>query len=292
MSFPLKNKNFFLAYKRLQMQRKENDSSLTHHFFVNSSPIKERTSAFTSNGSITVEAAFAVSLFFFAAICLVTMLEIMSIQTSVNNALHAVGKEYMAEAYLRPFMSPGEIEKKVVDHIGKERLDKSYIVDGCAGLDLSDSKKYWDTTIMDLTAKYQIEIPIAVFRIPMLWQTETVRVKGWTGREWQFHELEHQKLVYVTDYGVVYHADRYCTYLDLSIRALNKADVEEYRSQNGSKYKACMLCAFSMNQDQVYITDYGERYHGSLECSGLKRSVYAVPLADVYGLGGCSKCVD
>ena len=282
-------KYIFLSYKPIQ--RKEQGSSLTLHFIIKTPSMNERASSFTSKGSITVEAAFVVCFFFLAAICLVNIMEVMSIQTSIKNALHAVGKEYAEESYLRPGIQTAEIERKIIQHIGEERLNRSLIANGSAGLDASESKRYWGTTIAEFKVKYQIKIPVALFRISMPWQEEMVRVKGWTGYEFHLPEWEGEKIVYVTDYGVVYHSDRKCTYLDLSVRTVDRTEIENLRSEGGSKYKACGLCSLWTVQSQVYITDYGERYHSSLDCSGLRRSVYAVPLSDVYGLGGCSKCV-
>ena len=292
MSFPSKQSIFYSTYKLSKTQRKEHGSSKAHQKILISSPTKERASAFTSKGSITLEAAFSVSLFFWAAICLVYLLEIMTIQTTIKNALYSVAKEYAEESYLYPFVSSMEVEDKIVTHIGAERLERSMIVGGSQGLDLSETKKHWNTTIVDFSVKYRLEIPISVFHLYSPWQSQTVRVKGWTGYEATVPEIDSGDIVYVTDYGVVYHSDPQCTYLDLSVRTIEQGEIEEMRNQSGSRYKACILCAASVGQGKVYITDYGERYHGSLGCSGLKRNVYEVSLSDVYGLGGCSKCVE
>ena len=285
MSFPI--------YKRIQtqMRRKENGSSLTHNKNQTHSPKRERASSFTSNGSITLEAAFSVSLFFFAALALVNILEIMSIQTAVENALHSVGKEYAAEAYLKPHWSAEEMEEKMVAHIGEERLERSLIVDGSEGIDMSESKLQWGSSILDMCVKYQIKISIPFFTMYLPWQKQSIRVKGWTGYKGGLWNAELQEVVYVTDYGVVYHADRRCTYLDLSVREIGREQIAELRNQSGDKYNACIWCGGVIGSDKVYVTDYGEKYHSSLECSGLRRNVYEVPLSEVYGLGGCSKCV-
>lgn len=265
---------------------------MAHHFPQLSQSLVERASAFTSKGSITLEAAISTCFFFFAALCLVGLMEIMALQTTVRGALYAVGKEMVEEAYLNPNILASRMEKEIAEIIGKERLENSMIVGGSSGIDCSRSKTYGNTTIMELSASYQMELPILMFRIPIISHEETIRIKGWTGDEGQGITGDQNEMVYVTDSGIVYHKDISCTYLELSIRAVSKESVSELRNQSGGVYKECTLCKKYTNmQGNVYLTNYGDRYHVSLECSGLKRNIYAVPLKDVYGLGGCAKCV-
>ena len=46
------------------------------------------------------------------------------------------------EAYAKPFIFSGELEEKVVKHIGKDRLDRSVVAGGSRGLDLSKTKYF------------------------------------------------------------------------------------------------------------------------------------------------------
>ena len=53
----------------------------------------------------------------------------------------------------------------------------------------------------------------------------------------------------------------------------------------------CELCAEGKHADSaVYVTETGDRYHLSIGCSGLKRTVTRVRRSDVTGLPYCSEC--
>lgn len=252
----------------------------------------ERASSFTSKASITVEASFAVSFFFLAVMCLVCLFEIMALQINIKSALHSAGKELAVEAYTNSMFFPSRLERKIVETVGEQRLDESMIVGGSRGIDCSGTQTYIGSTIMDLCAYYQIEIPVFMFRIPIIAREEIIRIKGWSGDEDSYAASQKREMVYVTDHGMVYHKELTCTYLELSIRAVPFEQVGSLRNENGGKYYACEICGGNTDVGKnVYVTDQGERYHRSLECSGVNRNIYAVPLSDVYGLGGCSKCV-
>lgn len=91
------------TYKNNQKQKgKEKDSFLTHLSQINLISLSKRASSFASEGSVTVEAALVVPVFFLAVLSLVYLLEIMSVQTVMKSALHCAAKEMAEEAYVNP----------------------------------------------------------------------------------------------------------------------------------------------------------------------------------------------
>ena len=117
-------------------------------------------------------------------------------------------------------------------------------------------------------------------------------MKTWTGYVKTYEEgIGDNELVYVTETGIVYHRNYQCTYLEPSVRSVAKTQLGELRNSSGGIYHLCERCGWMPGNDgNCYVTDYGDRYHTSLSCSGLKRKVYTVPLSEVKGKGACSKC--
>lgn len=250
----------------------------------------KRASVFTSKkASITVEASMAVPLFFFAVVCLLYLMEIMAIQTSVRAGLQYAGKKVAQEAAVLSVVSPVSVKSDVINAIGAERLERSIVEGGSGGIDCSASKISPFTGIGELSAKYKIRIPIPVFHIAVIPYEETMKIKAWTGYEKSGFQTEKDTVVYVTETGIVYHKDYHCTYLDLSIRMVQAAQVENLRNRSGGKYHVCERCGGKASGG-VYVTETGDRYHSSLSCSGLKRTIYAVHISETAGKRPCAKC--
>ena len=99
-------------------------------------------------------------------------------------------------------------------------------------------------------------------------------------------------MVWVTENGSVYHTDSSCSHINLSIQGfLTRVRLRGKRNQDGEKYKECEQCVGNGAAGaEVYYTKYGNRYHNSLSCKGLKRKVKLVALEQTDGLPQCSKC--
>lgn len=255
------------------------------------SHLSGRTSVSASKkGSITVEAAMAVPLFFLAVVSLLYLMEITAIRTSVRSGLQYAGKKAAQEASVLPGVMPAKLERDVVRAVGAGRLDRSIILGGSGGISCAGSRLSPRTGIGELTAVYRVRLPIPVFGVPPLKYQEKMRVKAWTGYERSGFGTGSDETVYVTETGLVYHKDYHCTYLELSIHMVSSGELESLRNSGGGKYYPCEHCMKGGADGRVYITDNGDRYHSSLSCSGLKRTVYAVPLSEAVGKGACSRC--
>lgn len=103
---------------------------------------------------------------------------------------------------------------------------------------------------------------------------------------------ENGESVYVAENAEVYHLDRECSHLRLSIREVDFDELNNYRNSGGGKYKPCELCGKYEIGDKVYITTDGDRYHTKHTCSGLKRTVSTITESEAQGRGLrlCSRC--
>lgn len=95
--------------------------------------------------------------------------------------------------------------------------------------------------------------------------------------------------VYITATGSKYHVSQECTYLKVQIQSLEGESISAFRNHSGEKYSPCERCN-PHEKGMVYLTEWGNKYHGKADCSALKRTVYLVPLSEVSNRTACSKC--
>ena len=253
-------------------------------------------------GSFTVEAAlilpalacfFSFILFFF---------QIMQIQLSVQTALEKTGRN-LAILAVREVDGEGDEKENVVDSVGylalakasvylelqKDAYIQKYVNGGAMGISLLLSEMDGDYILLNVN--YKVKFPLEILGKQSFNISQQTCFRKWTG--WHVVDIQKQKdmLVYVTMYGEVYHMRKSCPYLTLSVQKVKRAYVPILRNANGAKYKECFACK-NENADCtfVYVTQYGEKYHYSMECRGLKRTIYQKSISEVGEMESCTKC--
>ncbi len=246
--------------------------------------------------SYTVEAAVVLPLFLGALVLLLFFFRVMSVQWGIQRALEDTSRllAVTADGSLEHSAEHGERDLSGVAVAGillgirEYHVPVSYIRGGMLGIDLTDSSL--EGNYVDLRARYTVEFPLKFFG-DLRWEiTQSARNRKWVGYD-PTEDRWDGRYVYVTAYGSVYHATVSCSYLNPSIHSVDISAVGERRNQDGSRYQQCGECAGRTGTGSgVYITDYGTAYHKTLDCSGLKRTVYRVAYEDVGGYAPCQKC--
>lgn len=104
-----------------------------------SNPQSERASVREPKATVTIEAAFAIPFFLFAFLCLVYLMEIQVIKVSIHSAALNAGKNAAEEVAVYEFLDITKLQSDIVYLIGSERLDRSLIDGGSAGISCTGS---------------------------------------------------------------------------------------------------------------------------------------------------------
>jgi hypothetical protein len=144
-----------------------------------------------------------------------------------------------------------------------------------------------------LIAGFRVKTPFSIFSLGSYQFRQRVHTRAFTGVERREKENEKDCVVYLTETGTVYHRSLDCSYLKLTISKVLYRDLVNLRNSSGGKYKICERCCHGITPqdgEEVYITIYGDRYHKSRTCSGLKRTIREIMLSQVGNRAPCSKC--
>lgn len=248
-----------------------------------------------SRGSITLEMVVVLPLFISFLVFFLFIFRVLLVQESMEEALVYASRTLAVACYEE---GPKEqktqaqllAEARILLQRGlKEHACPLHFIRGnAAGISLLASQLTGDDII--LRASYEMKMPCVLLGDYCFHFNQCVQSRKWIGNVSLEQNAQSDDVwVYITPYGSVYHCDRTCRYLDLSIRAVSRNSLAALRNADGAIYRKCERCRDGGN-GTVYVTDYGTRYHSSLVCEGLKRTIYMVKLSQVGGKKACSKC--
>ena len=288
---------------------------------VNKSPqsCKERafSAALKKKASLTIEAALSLPIFLFFVIAVLYFLMIILLQSDIQLHMEEAARKLGKQAYLLERLDGLSMDAEEIDGETKSlaaaglnplvikagilkddlsnKIDSSKIKGGTGGFYTYHSSYEEQEGILDIIAHYNYQIPFLPGNLGQVKLSQRSLSHTWVGRQLRKQtggkEADEQegKIVYVTEYGTVYHLSKDCHYLDLSVHAVSAGDIGEARNANGGKYYPCS-CAKHAASGSYYVTDYGTNYHGDLSCSGLKRTIREVDISNVGSLHACPKC--
>ncbi len=255
---------------------------------------KERVSSFIicqQKGSMTIEAALVLPIFLFAMFLIIMLSDALGLYMKIQGALHQNVKLAAQSAYDQRLDSAA-IYSQVLADIGEDYLLRAPMEGGSGGISF-DGSCVEDGDVIELVLAYRLQFPfdlIGVGTIPMKQGSTAHKWIGYGGFFPAGENAGEEEYVYITPYGTVYHRSRECSHLKLSIREVTAKQIKDLRNTNGGKYKGCELCNGTLSSEHLYVTEDGDRYHGSLTCSGLKRDIMAIPISEVGSRRPCSRC--
>ncbi len=251
--------------------------------FVASLPFVGYVHGKKMRSSITIEAAISVPIYMFFLAFLLFMFRVITVEGIVTDYLGKTAQSLSCEADEDSWETLAY--EKLMLGLSSNSKAMEYISGGIAGVSLNDS--YLENEIIHLNAGYNIEFPISFFGEKIFYLENGVVARLWVGWK-EGTSAESESYVYITPSGEAYHSSLSCRSLDLTVKSVDTKDVSSCRNKDGGKYQKCSCVKGS--EICYYVTDYGTKYHGSISCYALKRTVTKVKLSEVGNRHKCKWC--
>ena len=260
--------------------------------------------SFFLRASATVEAAIVMPLFIYAVTAVLYMFQIIMVKQDIDvaayNTVRTLAK--YSYAYNKLVESDREVSALsaygiLLSELGADYAKEHYIVGGNAGIVLLGSELMSGSDNVSIKVSYAVKNPFDVLGIGIVTISQNYSSQGWTGDAGVAESIknaEEERTVYITMYGEVYHTREECAYINLSVKEIRSKELSTARNLGGGKYYGCELCmdgkTYKEFPGNVFITEYGDRYHKDGECAGIKRTVIEVPLSYAKERRLCNKC--
>ena len=256
-------------------------------------PMLQRTCV---RGSMTVEAALVLPLFCFFVISMGNAIEIIRLHGNLEVALWNAGRQIGVYGAL-PEGQQGSadhrleavavsytyVKEQIEEQLGEEYLEMSPLDGGSDGLQFLESNIEGDI--------YTINMTYRIAGISQLSGFKKFRMANrYYGHMWNGYEIpepEDEEYIYVTENGRVYHTNRECTHIRLSVRVVEATEALR-------EYRPCEKCTDKIPHPTggllFFVSENGECYHSRRDCPGLKRTVQKIPKEEAFKYEVCSRC--
>ncbi len=262
------------------------------------------------SASMTLEAAIVLPVFIFFFVNIMSAIDVLRVQSELEAALHQVGSDCMQMAYDSKASSNAlNLESEIVDiaevsgfsvyavaGVNKKldgKISGNIVKDGIKGLKFTSSRIMTEGDIIDIVVDYKVRPVFAIagfHQFPVQSRFYGHAFTGYDPEHGIASENEAEQIVYVTEHGTVYHSTVNCKYLSHTISSVAFSALGNKRNSSGGKYYSCEYCGKKVTGGDVFITPYGDRFHSRVDCPGLKRTIYTIPISEVGGRGPCSGC--
>lgn len=246
---------------------------------------------------MTVEAAVVLPVCLLFLMNLGYAVEIIRLHNNLQFALWDAGSRIamygcgQGEDSISVLVTDFYIGNRLRDSVGQDYLESSPLVQGSKGLQL------WQTGLSDtgnelnIILTYQVGPMSSLAGFRSFYMSNRCCVRLWNGYDVTAEQTKDSvSYVYVAENGAVYHKDRSCTHLQLSVHSIDRGELEDLRNQWGQKYGSCDKCGRGEIPDTLYVTDEGQCYHYSEDCSGIKRTVTSLAMEEAADYRACSRC--
>lgn len=253
--------------------------------------------------SATVEASLVIPIYIYAVLAVMYIMQILSVKSDVDRAVYNVLRSMSKHAYMyenyNTVFSQQEMYWQIVSELGAEYANRHNIVGGNAGIVVLHESSEESGSELKFSLRYSVKNPFNIFGLGVFRINQKFCAEAWIGQEyakkWK-NNKQLENMVYITSQGTVYHKSRDCRTINIKIEMISSADLERRRNSSGARYYPCEKCSDSGKQEnslqtgQIYITDYGDRYHFDINCSALKRTVFEIPFSAVGERSACKIC--
>lgn len=240
------------------------------------------------SASLTAEAALVFPVFFFAVYMLWQLFLLLLFQMDVCHEITGTAMKY---AHL------GYPERKAEE----QNVDISWLYQPLLWNSLPDSDRVenlWvlclpeEEGVIQVRVNYRFVCESVFFAKVRLPVQQTFRFYPYLGKtdDDVFAEAESKDVVYMTEYGTVYHESRACGYLNVAVRSVAASRVAQERNSFGRGYTLCERCDNREATGTVYLSAGGTKYHLVAGCPALKRTVSEKTREEVEGVPACHKC--